>query len=202
MISNSLDTNHTMESGSQLRSEHAMSDTSPQIDIVLVAAVAENNVIGDDGSIPWHIPHDLERFRDMTTGNPVIMGRRTFASIINRNGHPLPDRDTIVLTTHHRNHIDTGDADNGGDVHVATSIDAAVDAARRLGSGTVYVAGGESVYRQFIDIADRIELTRVHATYDGDAEFPTLDDAWHRVAREQHSGDDVDYTFVTYERTA
>lgn len=172
------------------------------MEIVIVAAVAANGIIGQDGEIPWHIPEDLQRFRDMTTGHPVIMGRRTHESIVERNGHSLPNRDNIVLTTHHRNQIHTGDDhDNGGDVYVATSIPTAIEQARQLGTDTVYVIGGETVYRQFLDYADRLELTEIHDAYEGDTAFPDLDGDWEHTDWEQHSNESVTYSFVTYERT-
>ncbi|WP_199242271.1 dihydrofolate reductase, partial [Halorubrum sp. SD626R] len=120
------------------------------LDIVLVAAVADNGVIGDDGGMPWHYPADLAHFKRLTTGHPVIVGRATYESIADRIGGPLPDRTSVVLTTRDR---DDGDLPEG--VVVANDLDeavarAAADAADR-GVDAVYVIGGATVYEQFLD---------------------------------------------------
>ena len=176
------------------------------LDIVLVAAVADNGVIGDDGGMPWHYPADLAHFKRLTTGHPVIVGRATYESITDRIGGPLPDRTSVVLTTRD---LDDGDLPEG--VVVANDIDeavarAAADAAGR-GVDAVYVIGGATVYEQFLDRADRMVLTEVPERPEGDTRFPDWDaDEWAAVDREvAATGDDADgdgLAFVTYERTA
>ena len=176
--------------------------------VALVAAVAENGVIGRDGELPWHYPEDLRRFKEVTMGHPVVMGRRTYESIVERLGEPLPGRTNVVLTS--------GELDTPGGVLRASSIREALDLASSTldeddsdggeddsGEGSpdervVYVIGGTSVYEQFLDRADRLVLTEIHDSYDGDAYFPEVDwSAWEEVARE----DREELSFLTYERT-
>jgi len=177
------------------------------LDIVLVAAVADNGVIGDDGGMPWHYPADLAHFKRLTTGHPVIVGRATYESITDRIGGPLPDRTSVVLTTRD---LDDGDLPEG--VVVANDIDeavarAAADAAGR-GVDAVYVIGGATVYEQFLDRADRMVLTEVPERPEGDTRFPDWDaDEWAAVDREvaatgDAAADGDGLAFVTYERTA
>lgn len=152
-----------------------MSERPPRI--ALVVAVAENGVIGRAGRLPWRLPSDLKRFRQLTLGKPVIMGRKTYASI----GRPLDGRDNIVLTRR------TGFA--APDVHVASSLEEALALGRRLAAGRgadeVAIIGGEEIFRGALVAADRVYLTVVHATLPGDTHFPTLDPrVWRETARE------------------
>ncbi|MGQ3329644.1 dihydrofolate reductase [Halorubrum sp. FL23] len=181
------------------------------IDLVLVAAVAENGVIGDSGGMPWHYPADLAHFKRLTTGHPVIVGRATYESIADRIGGPLPDRTSVVLTTR--------DLDLPEGAVVASDTDdavdlAAADAAER-GVDEAYVIGGATVYEQFLDRADRMVLTEVPGRPDGDTRFPDWDAAeWSETEREvvasevgdsesdDEAGGDGHLAFVTYERTA
>ena len=174
----------------------------PDVDLVIVAAVAENGVIGDGGGMPWHYPADLAHFKRLTTGHPVIVGRATYESIAERIGGPLPDRTSVVLTTR--------DLDLPEGAVVANDVTGAVvlaaaDAADR-GVDEAYVIGGAAVYEQFLDLADRMVLTEVPGRPDGDTLFPDWDaDAWREVDREVASDaeidGDADLAFVTYERT-
>ena len=171
--------------------------------IVLVAAIAENRVIGDDGGMPWHYPADLAHFKRLTVGHPVIVGRATYESIADRIGGPLPDRTSIVLTTRD---VDDDDFPKGALVanDLAEAVTrAAVDADDR-GVNVVYVIGGATVYEQFLDRADRMVLTEVPERPEGDTRFPSWDEeAWTEVARERagEGGDsDDDIAFVTYRR--
>jgi len=144
--------------------------------VSLVVAASTNNVIGRDGGLPWHLPDDLRHFKRITTGKPVIMGRRTFESI----GRPLPDRHNIVMTR------DADYAAEGCDVvsSVAEALELADDA------DEVMVIGGGQVYRDFLPHADRIYLTRVQAEVQGDTLFPEFDrDAWRLVSSEHHAAD-------------
>lgn len=159
--------------------------------ISLVAAAGDgNNAIGKGGGIPWHLPADFKRFKELTLGHPVVMGRKTFESI----GKPLPGRTNIIITS---------DADyraEGG--LVVHSFDEALDAAK--GADEVFVIGGEQVYRLALPRAQRIYLTKVHGTFEGDAFFPELGDAeWRLINSEPHAKDadnPFDYTFCVYER--
>jgi len=165
------------------------------IELAVIAAVAENGVIGADGSIPWHYPADLRHFKETTTDHPVILGRRTYRSIADRIGGPLPDRTNVVLTrVGLREEAPGADADA---VTEADSVDAAVTAARETGADTAYVAGGASVYRQLLPRADRMVITEIPESPDGDTHFPDWDrDAWTEIDRRT----DGELVFVTYER--
>ncbi|MFB6297658.1 MAG: dihydrofolate reductase [Salinirussus sp.] len=148
------------------------------MEVALVAAVAENGVIGVDGEMPWHYPADLRQFRERTTGHPVIVGRRTFERIVDRIGGPLPDRTNVVLSR--------SDPDVPGDAIVVTGVEAALDAARATGTDTAYVIGGAAVYEQFLPIADRLVLTRIPGTYDGDTVWPGHDEhRWTETDRQE-----------------
>ena len=165
--------------------------------VAIIAAVAENGVIGRDGGLPWRLSGDLRRFRALTIGKPVVMGRKTYQSI----GRPLPGRRNIVIT---RN-----SARLSGAVEAAPDLRAALDraaiAAAELGADEVFVIGGAAVYREALTMADIIHMTEVHATAEGAVTFPLpLDAEWREVSRERRSagdGDDHDYSFVTFERT-
>ena len=163
------------------------------VSFVLVAAIAENRVIGADGGMPWHYPRDLAHFKTLTTGHPVVLGRITYESIIEQIDEPLPDRTSIVLTTR--------DLDPPDDVVVAGGVDEATALGRRAATNrdveTVYVVGGASVYEAFLSLADRMVLTEVPERPDGDTRFPAWDDdVWEETARES----DGDLAFVTYDR--
>jgi dihydrofolate reductase len=160
--------------------------------ITLIAAVAANGVIGIGGRLPWSIPDDLRRFRELTTGKPIIMGRATFDSI----GRPLPGRTNIFLTR------TRGFA--APDVHRAGDPAEAVAIARRA-HGTdseICVIGGGEVYRVFLPDADRLELTIIALAPEGDAFFPEWDqESWNRVAATSHAGPPR-YQFTTWDRAA
>ncbi|OGI65699.1 MAG: dihydrofolate reductase [Candidatus Muproteobacteria bacterium RBG_16_60_9] len=159
--------------------------------ISLIAALAENRVIGNHNALPWRLPADLQHFRKLTTGNPVIMGRRNFESI----GRPLPQRTNIVVTRR-PNFQATG-------CIVVDSLDSAFAACRE--APDVFIIGGAEIYAQTIDRADRLLLTLVHAAVPGDTFFPEIDwSPWRETARESHAPDERHahaYSFVTYERT-
>ena len=164
------------------------------IDLVLVVARARNGVIGKDGAMPWHIPKDLKRFKRITVGKPVIMGRKTFESI----GKPLPGRQNIVLTR------DVGWRADG--VTVAPNLAEAVAAAGldpRARADGIMVIGGAQVYAEALPSATRIELTEIDAEPAGDTLLPAFDPArWREVARETHpaEGDRPGFAFVTLVR--
>jgi dihydrofolate reductase len=166
--------------------------------IVLIAAIADNGVIGDDNRLIWRLKTDLRRFRSLTLGRPVLMGRKTFLSI----GKPLPGRETIVLTR------DAGYRPDG--VRVAHDLGAGLALGQRLGAelgaDSVTVAGGADIYRQALPLADRLELTFVHARPEGDALFPEWDrSAFAADAPENHPAspdDEHSFTFATFRRRA
>lgn len=154
--------------------------------VTLVVARADNGVIGRDNALPWRLPADLRHFKRLTLGKPVIMGRRTFESI----GKPLPGRENIVLTR------DTGWQAAG------VTVAAGLDTALANDAPEVSVIGGAQVYAVALPLADRIYLTEVHATPDGDTVLPPFGPEWQEVAREDHAaeGDQPAYSFVTLER--
>ncbi len=166
------------------------------MEIVLLAAVAENGVIGAGGGMPWRLKSDLVRLKAMTLGKPVVMGRKTFVSI----GRPLPGRTSIVVTRDRNFRA-------GGVVvtHSFTDANAIAtgDALRRFAT-EIAIIGGAEIYRQWMDRADRLEITEVHARPEGDTRFPALDpSAWEEVARVRNPAgpqDSTDFSYVTYRR--
>lgn len=154
------------------------------MNLSLVAAVAANGVIGSDGEVPWHLPADLEHFKQTTRNHPVIVGRRTFDTIYRQLGEPLPERDNIVLTTRPER--------VPGDVETAGSVEAAVRLAEETGTETAYVIGGASVYRQLLPRADELVLSELERSYEGDTTFPSVAwDDWREMRRERHDEFDV-----------
>lgn len=178
-------------------SEASVPDESASVDsdveIALIAAVADNGVVGADGSIPWHYSADMKHFKRTTTGHPVILGRRTYENVVAGLGEPFPDRLSVVLT-------ETLSALPEGAVaveSVAEALSVARESARELGVETVYVAGGSAVYEAFLPLADRLVLTELYDSYEGDRYFPDVAwDDWREVSRE--SGEAFD--FVEYRR--
>ncbi|MBT3538951.1 dihydrofolate reductase [Candidatus Parcubacteria bacterium] len=151
----------------------------------LIAAIAENNCIGKDNKLPWHIPEDLDHFKQLTLGNTVVMGQTTYESIIGYLGKPLPKRKNVVLT---RDENFTAP----DDVRIFYSIDEAFE---KLKDEEVFVSGGASIYAQTIDKVDTLYITHVHQIVDGDTFFPEIDPAvWKEVEREDHEG----FSFVKY----
>lgn len=166
------------------------------MEIVLIVAVAENGVIGAGGAIPWRLKTDLQRFKTMTMGKPVVMGRKTFISL----RRPLPGRTNIVMTR------DGGFRSPGAVVTTSLAAARAVatgDALRRFVT-EIAVIGGAEIYAQWMGCADRLEITEVHARPEGDTHFVPIDKAvWEEVARVRHSAgpdDSADFSFVSYRR--
>jgi dihydrofolate reductase len=159
--------------------------------ISLIVAAAENGVIGAAGQLPWKLSDDLKRFKAVTMGKPIVMGRKTWESI----GRPLPGRQNIVMTRQ------SGFEAAGCDV-VASPQDAVALAGE---ADEIMVIGGSQVYDLFLPEADRVYLTRVHADVEGDAFFAAPDpDEWRLVSDERHRADErneFDYSFRLYERT-
>jgi dihydrofolate reductase len=159
--------------------------------ISLVAAVARDGVIGRDNAIPWHLPEDARRFRALTMGHPVVMGRRTWESLPERF-RPLPGRRNVVVTRNDAWHADGAER--------AASLD---DALRLLdGAPQVFVIGGAGLYAEALAVADELLVTEIDAEVQGDVFFPTWDpEAFHEESREPHvSEEGVAFAFVTYRR--
>lgn len=160
--------------------------------VSLIAAVADNGVIGDRGGLPWHLSSDLRRFRELTTGHHLLVGRKTFESI----GKPLPGRRMVVITRG-RPQLPEG-------VLPAASLEAALRLARVAGDDEAFVAGGAEIYRLALPRADRIYLTSVHASPAGDTLFPPFDPAaWTLTERREGTTDEgspLPHTFLVYDR--
>jgi dihydrofolate reductase len=156
-------------------------------EVVFIYARAANGVIGRDGTLPWRLPADLKRFKALTMGKPMVMGRKTFDSF----PAPLPGRRHIVLTR------DREWSAEGAEV--AHMPDEALALA---GAGEIAVIGGAEVFALFADRADRIELTEIHADYPGDTTMPPLDPEWREIARAEHPAQEgrPGYAFVTLAR--
>jgi len=159
--------------------------------MTLVVAMARNGVIGRDGDLPWRLPEDLRRFRRLTLGHTILMGRRTWCSL----GKPLDGRDNWVLTRD-----PTFSAPGARVFHALDALPAPAD------GGPLMIIGGAELYRQTLPTAQRLELTEVHADVDGDTVFPALDiSQWQELAREAHDADArhaYPYSFVTLQRRA
>ncbi len=143
--------------------------------ISLIVAMAKNRVIGNNNQMPWHLPADFTYFKSITMGHPVIMGRKTFESI----GRPLPARQNIIVSRNTAFHAQG--------VEVVDSLDAAINACHGVDA---FVIGGATLYAEALPRADRIYLTEIDASPNGDTRFPPLDNTqWHEVARERREAD-------------
>lgn len=163
--------------------------------IALIWAMARNRVIGYRNTLPWRLPVDMQHFKALTTGHPVLMGRKTFESL----GRPLANRVNVVITR------DPGYAPTG--CLVAHSLDQAIELAQQhlaADGQEIFVIGGADLYRQMLPRADRLYITQVEAKVEGDAQFPDFDwEDWHEIERRQQAADDRNpyaCTFLTLER--
>jgi len=156
--------------------------------ITLIAAAAENNALGKDNQLVWHLPNDFKRFKEKTSGHYIIMGRKTLESF----PKPLPNR-THVIISRQKNYKVAG-------CHVVNSIEKAIDICPK--EEEIFIIGGAEIYKQSIDFADKIELTRVHANFDADAYFPEINrNQWELILEEHHTKDEkhnFDFTFQTF----
>ena len=163
----------------------------------IIVAASENGVIGSQGDLPWRLSADLRRFKRLTMGHAMIMGRKTYDSI----GRPLPGRVSIVLTKRRE-----GGGQRSEDVLVAGSLEEATKlvATTEMDQEEAFVTGGGEIYRLALPEADRIYLTRVHTQVDGDATFPDVDwNAWRLIESEKHAADEkneFDCTFEVWQR--
>ena len=161
-------------------------------EIVLIAAVAEKNlVIGKENDLPWHIPEDLKHFKRLTTGETLLMGRATFESIVKSFGKVLPNRRMVVLTSR-------GALPDYPEVETVSSVEEALDALGDL--ERLFIAGGGSVYVQFLDRADRLELTLVEGDFEGDTFFPPFEHLVGPVFAVEEEDRREGFRFVTYRR--
>ena len=159
-------------------------------ELTIIAAVSINNVIGNDNKLIWRLSNDLKRFKNLTTNHSVIMGRKTFESLPN----PLPDRDNIVITR------DTNYSKPN--IQVCSSIEDAINLTKI--DTQPFIIGGGQIYTQTINIVDKIELTRVHEEFDGDAYFPEIPlDIFELINEENYNSDlenEFDYSYLTYKK--
>lgn len=158
--------------------------------ITIIAAIADNNALGKDNQLIWHLPADLKRFKKVTLNHHIIMGRKTFESL----GKPLPNRTTIIITRNRAYKIEN--------CIVVNSLEAALEAAQT--DENPYILGGAEIYKQAIKIADKLDLTFVHHSFEADAFFPVIDtDIWKEESRQNFNMDEknnYNYSFVTYIR--
>jgi dihydrofolate reductase len=161
-------------------------------EIVIIAAVAEKDrLIGKGLDLPWRLPEDLKRFKRLTMGHPLVMGRRTFESLVHQFGGPLPGRRLVVLTSQ-------GPFADYPDVETYPSIDAAM--AALADTETVFIGGGSTIYEQFLPVADRLELTLVEGDYEGDAYFPPFEHLVGPIFEVAEEDRRDGFRFVTYVR--
>ena len=153
--------------------------------ISLIAAVAKNYCIGNGNKLPWHIPEDLQHFKEITSKKTVLMGRKTFESIVQYLGKPLPNRTSIVVTRNTNYSVPDG-------VVIYNNIK---DAIKQYNDEEIFVIGGAGIYNQTINLADKLYITWVDKEVDGDAFFPKIEDKmWKEQKREKHDG----FSFVEY----
>lgn len=157
--------------------------------LTLIAAAAENNALGKDNELLWHLPNDFKRFKAITTGHYIIMGRKTFESF----PKPLPNRTHVIITKQNNYYVPDG-------CIVVSSLEEAIKVCPK--NDEAFVIGGGQIYHQAINLVDKIDLTRVHTTVDADTFFPEFNlDEWELVFEEFHTKDEkhlFDFTFLTY----
>ncbi len=164
--------------------------------ICAVVAIGKNRELGKDGKLLWHIPDDLQRFKRLTKGHPVILGRKTFESILGYLGKPLPDRTSIVVTRHN----DIVSRYDG--VVVAHSLEEAIEKAGELDSEEVHIGGGAEIYTQALPYIDRLYLTLIDDTKDADSFFPAYEDQFtKKVFEEPREWNGLKYRWVDLERS-
>jgi dihydrofolate reductase len=158
--------------------------------ITIIAAASENNALGKDNDLVWHLPDDFKRFKDLTSGNYILMGRKTFETF----PKPLPNRTHLIITRQEEYSVPEK-------CFTFDSIQSAFD--KVLSDNDIWIIGGGEIYKQSMGIADRIELTRVHSDFEADTFFPEIGKEWKLVSEEYHPSDDrhkYDFTYLTYDR--
>lgn len=154
--------------------------------IIIIVGIAKNRIIGKDNRLPWSIPEDLKKFKRITSGNTLIMGRKTFESI----GKPLPNRFNIVLSRSMQSESDIEG------IEISSSVDDAIAKAKKHGKD-IFIIGGTEIYRQFLPIADRLFISHIKKEYQGDSYFPEYDESeWEVESKEQFD----EFDFVVYKR--
>lgn len=158
--------------------------------LTIIAAVAKNNALGKNNDLIWHLPADLKRFKEITLGHHIIMGRKTFESL----GKPLPNRTTIIITRN-PDYVVPG-------CIVVNELEEAIEAATE--DENPFILGGAEIYRQAMPFADILDLTLVHETFDADVFFPVIDmSKWAEISRQDFKADEknkYDYSFVQYKK--
>lgn len=159
--------------------------------ISIIAAIGKNNELGKDNQLLWHLPNDLKHFKNLTIEHPIIMGRKTYESL----GKPLPNRTNIVVSRR-ENWFEEG-------ILIVPSLKEAIKHAKKINEN-IYIIGGENIYEQTIDLADRMEITQVDCSTEADAFFPKIDEKiWKKTNEICHLKDekhDYDYCFQTWEK--
>ena len=153
--------------------------------IKIIVATSKNRVIGDSNSLIWHLPADLKRFKELTTGNPIVMGRKTYESI----GRPLPNRRNIIITRDVKYDVEG--------CEVVNSLEEAL----MICNNNCFIIGGGEIYKQSMSIADQIYLTLVHEDFEGDTEFPDIGSEWKMVTSQDFEPDEKNkhkYSFIEY----
>ena len=155
--------------------------------VKIIVAMSKNRVIGNNNQLIWKLSSDLKRFKELTTGNPIVMGRKTFESI----GKPLPNRRNIIITR------------NNDYIVEGCEIVSSLEEALLLTNNNCFIIGGGEIYKQALDITDKIYLTLVHKDFEGDTIFPELGKEWAKISRKDFEADDKNeykYSFIEYER--
>ena len=160
--------------------------------ITIIAAIAANNALGKDNDLIWHLPADLKRFKKVTTGHHILMGRNTYESI----GKPLPNRTTVIITRN-KNYTQEG-------CLIVNSVEKAIEIANQ--DEQIFIIGGAQIYQQAmaLNLVDQLDITQVHEQFEADVFFPEIAASiWEEVAREDHKADDknvFDYSFISYKK--
>lgn len=160
----------------------------------LIAAIAKNNALGKDNDLIWHLPADLKRFKKVTSGHHILMGRNTYESI----GKPLPNRTTVIITRNNDYYVDG--------CLIANSVEEALELAKE--DSEVFIIGGAQIYKQVMEngLVDQLDITIVHEMFDADVFFPEIDQTiWKEVSREDFKADEknkYDYSFVSYQKVS
>ncbi|QNM85609.1 dihydrofolate reductase [Polaribacter pectinis] len=159
--------------------------------ITIIAAIAKNNALGKDNDLIWHLPADLKRFKKITSGHSILMGRNTFESI----GKPLPNRTSIIITRN-KNYFKDG-------CLIAHSIEEALELASD--EKEIFIIGGAQIYKEAMqkNLVDQLDITIVHEEFDADAFFPIIDSTWKEISREDFKADEknkFDFSFVSYQK--
>jgi dihydrofolate reductase len=164
--------------------------------VCIVVAIGRNRELGKDGKLLWHIPDDLKRFRALTTGHPVIMGRKTFESIVGYLGKPLPGRTNIVVTRE-KNY----DISKYPEVVVCHSLEEALEKAKALDAEEVHIGGGAQLYEQALPLVDKLYLTVIDDAKEADTFFPPYENDFKAVKEEKHEWDGLRYSWIDFERS-